>query len=277
VISPIIEVLPVPDRVRIPRIGVLPGHATGVRPELTAKLLARPDVRERAAFLILDDPAVWAEAQDIVGVSIDMSIADDFARRPDAEAGEISIYRCGIHLPGSYTVGRRSLAAGAAVMDMLTKAVAALTGGYVDGLLFAPLNKQAMKRAGPNCDDETQFLAQLMGHRGPAIEFNVLDNFWTARVTSHMPLRNVASEITAERIERVVKLIHDTPVRAGNRKPRIKVARLNPHAGEGGLLGREEAEIIGPAMEDLQRAGIDVGGRSRLTFWSLTATASTGS
>ena len=142
----------------------------------------------------------------------------------------------------------------------LRSKVAALQSHMVDALVYAPLNKQSMKLAGLAHEDELHFFAELFGYTGPVSEINVCGRIWTSRVTSHVPLRAVAGLLTAEKIRDAARLLHRTVAKSGIAKPRIAVAGLNPHAGEGGLLGAEEIDTIGPAVEKLRSEGLDVTG-----------------
>ena len=114
-----------------------------------------------------------------------------------------------------------------------------------------------MKLAGLPHQDELHFFAELLGHTGPVSEINVCGRLWTSRVTSHVPLRQVAGLVTAEKILDAGRLFHRTIAKSGIAAPRIAVAGLNPHAGEGGLLGVEEIDIIAPAVQQLRAEGLD--------------------
>ena len=181
------------------------------------------------AAKLLADPETRARA-DIV------AIGDAAPACPPAQASRIA---------GEYTIG--TLRAG----------VAALKSRAVDALVYAPLNKQSMKLAGLPHPDELHFFAQLLGHTGPVSEINVCGRLWTSRVTSHVPLRDVANLLTVEKICDAGRLLHRTIAKSGIAAPRIAVAALNPHAGEGGLLGSEEIDIIAPAVERLRAEGLD--------------------
>ena len=151
--------------------------------------------------------------------------------------------------------------AGAYTLNSLAQAATAAQNGEIDALVYAPLNKQAMKLAGLQQEDEMHFLAHLLHHTGLCSEINVTDALWTSRVTSHVPLRAVADLITEQAVFDVITLLHS--VRGFDDRSsdaRIAVAGLNPHAGEGGLLGTEEMEFIRPAILRAQAAGINAGG-----------------
>jgi 4-hydroxythreonine-4-phosphate dehydrogenase len=215
-----------------PRIAVLLGDPSGIGPEVAGKVLAMPETLQRASVLVIGDPKVCRTA---------------------ADAG-IEFLAC--PAPGC-PVGSVSAEAGAYTIGTLRVAVESLRSGRVDGVVYAPLNKQAMKVAGLGFDDELHFFASLLGHTGVVSEINVCGGLWTSRVTSHVALRDVARLITREKIRDAAGLLHRTLVAAGVAAPRIAVAGLNPHAGEGGLMGTEELDTIGPAVEELRAAGVD--------------------
>jgi 4-hydroxythreonine-4-phosphate dehydrogenase len=152
-------------------------------------------------------------------------------------------------------IGVLSREAGVLTLHTLRLAAEAIQRKEIDGLVYGPLNKQAMKLAGLKEEDEMHYLARLMGHTGLCSEINVADNLWTSRVTSHVPLRAVADLITEGAVYDAIALLARLRPEA-----RIAVAGLNPHAGEGGLMGREEIETIGPAVERARAAGFRVSG-----------------
>ncbi len=126
----------------------------------------------------------------------------------------------------------------------------------IEGITFAPLNKAALHAGGWRFNDEHQMFAHLTRHSGFFGEMNVLDNLWMSRVTSHVSLRTALDQITPERIDQALTLADATLRDAGFAEPRIAVAALNPHGGEGGLFGREEIELIAPAVANAAARGI---------------------
>jgi 4-hydroxythreonine-4-phosphate dehydrogenase len=132
--------------------------------------------------------------------------------------------------------------------------------GKIDGICFAPLNKGALHAGGWQFHDEHQMFASLTGHSGFFGEMNVIPEFSTFRVTSHVSLRHALDLITPERIADAVRLADRTLAATLGRKARIGVAALNPHCGENGLFGDEEIRIIRPAVEGLRAEGIAVTG-----------------
>lgn len=117
-----------------------------------------------------------------------------------------------------------------------------------------------MRYAYSGYDDEIRFISEKIGFNGKAREFNVLENIWNARVTSHIPLAEVSANLSKEAILAELALTFDCLRRSGVETPRIAVAGLNPHAGDGGSFGMEEIDIITPAVEEAAAKGWSVEG-----------------
>ena len=127
-------------------------------------------------------------------------------------------------------------------------------------MCFTPFNKAAMRMAYPSYEDEIGFTASVLGTNVVASEFNVLDRLWNARVTSHVPLSAVAGLITTERVLAGLWLTDRALRESGLGTPRIAVAGLNPHAGDGGNFGHEDDAVIRPAVEQGRAEGIGAEG-----------------
>lgn len=235
------------------RIALTLGDRYGVGPELVARRLSEPPP-VGAVFVVLGDPDVLARGARIAGVTLDLPHADAFAGRANRS--------CLVPMPRDLPLedaARPTLAAGQEMLAVLDAAARLVLDRRVDGLVYAPLNKQAMARAGHAAGDELDFLAGRFGHPKPMGEINVLGDIWTSRVTSHVPIARVAEGITRESVTAAIRLLHDRQEKAGIR-PKLAVAALNPHAGEGGLYGTEERDVIGPAIAALQAEGLPVEG-----------------
>ncbi|MBL6928471.1 MAG: 4-hydroxythreonine-4-phosphate dehydrogenase PdxA [Rhodospirillales bacterium] len=228
-----------------PKIGVLLGDPNGVGPEMAVKLLAGEDVRERADILVIGDTRILRMAEKVAGIPVPTDVP--FLDVPCITVEEVT--------PGEATAagGRSCLKSLSVALDMAKK-------GEIDGFCFAPLNKYALKLGGCPVADEHIFFAHELDFDGPFCEHNVLDGLWTTRTTSHIPLSEVCALVTPERILRAIRLAHNTLGSAGFEKPRIAVAALNPHAGDGGMFGREEIDIIAPTIEAAKAEGIDANG-----------------
>jgi 4-hydroxythreonine-4-phosphate dehydrogenase len=157
-------------------------------------------------------------------------------------------------------MGQCTAAAGAAVLEALTAATGLAKDGMVDAILFAPMNKHSLRLAGMQEEDELRYMQKRFGVKDFVCEFNITGDLWTSRVTSHVPVREVADLITPQAVDDAVRIIDKALRRAGIARPRIAVSGLNPHAGDGGSIGMEEIEVISPAVEKLKREGIDASG-----------------
>ena len=155
--------------------------------------------------------------------------------------------------------GEWSAQTGELAYRAIAAAVDAQRGGRSDAIVTAPLSKEALHLAGHHYPGHTELLADLSGGTGPVMMLAHGD-FRVSHVTTHIPLEQVPAKATPERLARVVTLTHETLIRLGLERPRIAVAALNPHAGEGGVLGRYDIDVAGPVLEKLREDGIDVSG-----------------
>jgi 4-hydroxythreonine-4-phosphate dehydrogenase len=152
--------------------------------------------------------------------------------------------------------GQISAESGCITGETLQFMIELALAGSIDGIAFAPLNKGALHAGGWRFNDEHQMFAHLTRHQGYFSEMNVLDGLWMSRATSHVALKAALEQITRERIEEALTLADTTMRGAGIAEPRIAVAALNPHGGEGGLFGREEIDVIAPAVARAAARGI---------------------
>ena len=242
-----------------PKVGLLLGDPTGIGPELVAKLLAGYDVHEHADPVIIGDQRYFEMGQKIAGESLSPRVVRRFE---DVRfgAGETQF----LDFPGvpldQFTVGQLSGKAGKSVLDVLAFTLDLARDGKLDAIVFAPFNKQAMHLGGSPFPDELHFMADRLQWKGHFSEINVLDNLWTSRVTSHIGLRHVSGLITKKGVYDAIVLIDGALRMAGVKEPRLLVAALNPHGGEGGLFGNEEIEAIAPAIEQARLEGVQASG-----------------
>jgi 4-hydroxy-L-threonine phosphate dehydrogenase PdxA len=245
-----------PHATRKPRIAITLGDPAGVGAELVARLLDDAGTRERADIVIIANAAELDRGRVIAQAQ--------FAARPIDDPSEIGVSPVVLFDPGSpvMNIARAEVSAeaGRHAIAMLDAALGLAETGAVDGILFAPLNKSALHLAGLGHADEGQWFAKRLAVSGSHGEVNQLDGLYTTRVTSHVALRDVADLITPARIAASIQLAHDTLLAAGIESPRIGVCGLNPHNGENGSFGREEIEIITPAVEAAKSRGLPVDG-----------------
>lgn len=235
-----------------PFIGITLGDPCGIGPEVVAKALSKPSVRRLLHPVLFGDSASF----DIHAV---------FRRLPRIEPGALRERPAGPVACVTSTlgaahlrVGRPTRAAGAAQYAALEQAIAAAKRGVLDALCTAPVSKEQISRAGIPFMGHTEVLARafrrsvVMLMDGPRLR--------VALATNHLALADVPSALRRPELLKKLKVISEGLTPPLGRTPRIAVCGLNPHAGEGGLLGREEVSIIAPAVAAARRAGLDVVG-----------------
>jgi 4-hydroxythreonine-4-phosphate dehydrogenase len=242
-----------------PRIGIVPGDPCGVGPELVARLLSDAPLCARAEVLLVGDAWVLERGAEAAGVACPLRVVQRVEDVPSGEGAPVLLDVASVR-PSQIAVGKASAAAGEAVLTALGAALDLDRAGRLDAIMFAPLNKQAMAMTGYGFRDELHWFAHRLGHDGAIGEFNVLDGLWTTRVTSHVPLKDVVGLITRESVLEAIRFVDAALRRAGREAPRISVAALNPHAGDGGLFGREEIDVIAPAVEAARGEGLAADG-----------------
>jgi 4-hydroxythreonine-4-phosphate dehydrogenase len=219
------------------RIGILLGDPNGIGPELAAKVLADEAMRARADILVIGDHRV-----------LDMGIVVAGLTPPYHKIDSIT--------DAAFDGGIELLHQDSMAPDTVTPGTATPEGGRSVYLAI----KQALKLGGSPFADEHILFAHELGFDGPCCEHNVRGDLWTVRVSSHIPVAEAASRVTEERIIEVARLANSTLQSAGITAPRIGVCALNPHGGDGGMFGREEIDIIAPAVAKIKAAGIDADG-----------------
>ena len=244
---------------RRPRLAVLPGDAAGIGPEVAVKLLAQDGALARADVVLVGDRQVVAAGERVAGIALALADVKSLAQE-DAIAGRINFLDVPLRSGTIPPTGKSSAEAGRAALDGLRLAAEASRRGDVDGIVFAPLNKHSMRLGGLEHEDEMRYLQTLLGVDGFVTEFNITDGLWTSRVTSHIPLRDVAAAITIDGVCAAVRILDDNLRAAGVDAPRIGVAGLNPHAGDGGNYGDEEIRLIAPAVALMREEGRNVAG-----------------
>ena len=228
---------------RAPRLGLTAGDPAGIGPEVVLKALASPE-RPAGPVVVYGAMAVLADRARRFGLALPQDL--------DARLVDVP-------LDGPVELGRTSAAAGRAAARSVLRAVADARAGHVQGLVTAPLNKESLHAAGHPWPGHTEMLAEAAGTPDVAMMF-VGGGLRVALVTIHRPLRTVPDAVTGGELRRVARLVHRELPRFGVARPRIALCGLNPHAGEHGILGREEQEVLTPAVEALRREGIDLSG-----------------
>src|SRR5258706_3129826 len=225
------------------RVALTLGDPAGIGPEVVLKALADSD-RPPATYV------VYGSAQAL----------DDRARRFGLKSRvDLGVEVVDIPLDGPVPLGRTSAAGGRAAARAVLRAAEDAMARHVDAIVTAPLNKESLHAAGYPWPGHTEMLAEAAGTPDVAMIF-VGGALRVALLTIHRALRTVPDAVTGAEVRRVVRLVHRELPRFGSARTRIAVCGLNPHAGEGGLFGTEERDVIGPAVDSLRGEGIDVSG-----------------
>ena len=240
----------------LPLIAVTSGEPAGIGPELCLRLAgydggARP--------VILGDCDLLAARTAALGLTIRLR---EF--RPGSPVDRDSLDVLHMPLATPSVAGRLDAANGPYVLALLDRALAGCRSGEFAAMVTAPVHKGVINQAGVHFTGHTEYLAERTGT--PLVVMMLAGNtphgpLRVALATTHLPLRDVPAAITAEVLERTLRILHaDLRMKYGLAEPRILVAGLNPHAGEGGYLGREEIEVITPVLDRLRGEGMLLSG-----------------
>ena len=246
---------------KLPVVGLTLGDAAGIGPELIARLLSQPDITANANIVLLGDPWLWQDGQDIAKTAVAtqavQSLADVRKRLDTSLPAFLAVNTIAkVQVERSQPLA----ACGTSALKVLNISMDAAKRGEVDAICFAPLNKFAMKQGGLKYEDELHHFAEYLGVKGYFCEFNTLGDLWTSRVSSHIPLKDAAGMLSQERIVEAAKLIYKSLQASGTAQPKVAIAAFNPHGGDGGSCGREEIDIIAPAVAELRATGFPVDG-----------------
>jgi 4-hydroxythreonine-4-phosphate dehydrogenase len=251
-----------------PLIALAMGDPAGISPELAALLVNSDTVAAVARLVVIGDRRILEAGARAAGVVLDIETVESDAIGPASMPVLIDLRNLA---PADVSIGEATAAGGRFALENFTRALRLAQAGTVDAVCYTPFNKKAMRQAHPGYEDDSCFVAEVLRLDGRAREFNVLDTVWNARVTSHIPLKDVAASLSREAIHAEIALTLDCLKRAGVDAPRLLVAALNPHAGDGGSFGMEEIEIIAPAVAAAAAQGLDAAGPHPADTVFLTA------
>ncbi|KPQ31044.1 4-hydroxythreonine-4-phosphate dehydrogenase PdxA [Halomonas sp. HL-93] len=231
------------------------GDPAGIGPEIICRALDAMSAAERATAMVVGDPAIYRRAAASIGAKLEFVPLEQVERGEDCVAIGVVDVPEGVNIPD----GRVSAGAGDMAFRCVQKAVELVQAGRARVIVTAPLNKAALHEAGHHYDGHTGMLASLTG--APS-SFMLLasETLSTLHVSTHVSLRGAIDRVTPERIIATVEAGHAHLVALGLQAPRIAVAGLNPHCGEGGIFGDEDSRCIAPAVDRLRERGFDVSG-----------------
>ena len=236
-------------------IAVTMGDPAGIGPEIVAKLVAMADLPARP--IVVGDVGVMQRAAQSYGGGQDIreiASVDEVSPSP----GVIEVLQAGSPLDAP-PLGKVDATCGQAAFDAVRLAINLAKAGEISAIVTAPINKEALSAAGILYPGHTEMLADFGGAQKVAMML-ANESLRVVLVTIHCSLREAIERITFDSVSEAIKLAHDGTRQFGIERPRVAVAGLNPHAGEGGLFGREEIEVIAPAIALAREAGIDVSG-----------------
>ena len=249
------------QRAAKPKVGLLLGDPSGIGPELAAKVLADKDGYRSADLVVIGDERILQRNLNELGLRLDLQIRDDPSAF-DFDSPAIPCLRAPVTEVdlAALPLGAANEIAGRYTMEVLSFALDLAVAKGIDAVAYAPMNKKAMNLAGWKYRDGIDFCTSYLSYGGPFSEFNVLEDLWVARVTSHVPMKRVSELLTVDNVHSIIGLLNGALVANGVESPHIAVAGYNPHCGEGGLCGTEEIDAIIPAIERCNSEGMHVEG-----------------
>ncbi|MFN0041354.1 MAG: 4-hydroxythreonine-4-phosphate dehydrogenase PdxA [Burkholderiales bacterium] len=234
-------------------VGITMGDPSGIGPEIIVRTLAEMDPVSRAASAVIGNLEILRRADTMLGTGL------KFVDGLDVPSGQVPVAHVATRDQERIADGKISASGGEAAYRYVEAAVKLALAKKIAVIVTAPLNKAALHEAGHHYDGHTELLAELTGAKS---SFMLLTGgkLNTIHVTTHMSLKNAAQRPTIERVVATIRAGYEHFRALGVASPRIAVAGLNPHCGEGGIFGNEEAERIEPAIAEAKKLGIDVKG-----------------
>lgn len=237
-----------------PVIAITMGDPAGIGPEITLKALRDFVRRTRCLPLLVGDPAVFRRAARLVEGALPVR---SIHTPEEAEYGDaLDVLVTPIPAPTNAPWGAIDTASASAMLAPLDMACDLALAGRIRGLVSAPLNKEAFALLDHSFGDELEYMAERTHCQNP-YTVGIMSGVWVTAVAEHVPFRAIADLITQANVLRYIRGLSESMQRAGQQRPRIAVAALNAHGGEGGSLGSEEITEIGPAIQAARAEGID--------------------
>lgn len=245
-----------------PIVCVLLGDASGVGAEILVQSFGgRQKATESAKVVLLGDVRILKRAEELIGKKVEYTMVKPEDIRMTGK--DLLMVDTGNMDPAEAPFGEVSAACGKAVVEDIKSACGFYAKGFVDGICFAPFNKEAIRKNYNKIASELEIFKEEFAKSGLIAdedygEMNVVDGLWTTRVTSHVPLVKIGEYLTYDKIMSMIRLADKSCRASGIENPRIAIAALNPHCGEGGLCGEEEQTLIKPAIEEGRKEGFHI-------------------
>ncbi|MEW6719293.1 MAG: 4-hydroxythreonine-4-phosphate dehydrogenase PdxA [Thermodesulfobacteriota bacterium] len=238
----------------LPRIAITMGDPAGIGPEIVAAAHAQGEIFSRCRPVVYGDPAILRRAISVTGVSL--SVAGEEEPGP----GRIAVAARSALVPEEVPFGRPSLPGSLAMAEYIRSATWDVLSGKAAAVVTCPVTKEGLKAAGVPFPGHTEFLAHLCGG-AEVVMMLAGDRLRVALVTIHVSLRRALEMLSPALVEKTLRITDAFfRNRMGIPSPRIAVAAVNPHAGEGGMFGDEETRLVAPAIDACRAAGIDASG-----------------
>lgn len=241
----------------LPLIAVTMGDPAGIGPEILAKAFAGPRFHDENRAVVVGDAKILDRAARLLKLPLTVNVIHE-PEEARFEPGSMDVLSV-TELPEDLPFGALDARAGDAAFRYVEKAIELASAGRVAAIATAPLNKEAMHLAGHKYPGHTEILAQLTGTKDYAMML-VTDELKVIHVSTHVSLREAIERAQPERELAVIRLAHESLQKLGVERPRVAVAGINPHAGENGLFGTEDAENITPAVAAAVEEGIEATG-----------------
>ncbi len=237
------------------RIAVTPGEPAGVGPDLLIELAQSG---WDAQLVAIADAQLLRQRAAVLGLNLTLVPFDDQADAQPTPPGTLYLHQ--VDLATEVVAGELNEQNGEYVLDTLRIACEKNMDGTFDAVVTGPVHKGIINKAGISFSGHTEYFAQ-QSNTPDVVMLLATEGLRVALVTTHIPLAYVAKAITPERLEKVIGILdHDLRTKFGLASPRILVCGLNPHAGEGGHLGREEIDVITPTLDALNAQGMNLVG-----------------
>jgi len=246
------------DPGELPVLGITMGDVCGVGPEIIAKAFDLDDLYQLCRPLVIGDVYALENACETCSVSLKIRKIDSPVDA-NFEPGTIDVINPLTLDPDAWEKGHVSSDAGRAAAEWVIEAVRLAVADEIDGIVTAPLNKEAMNLAGYKYPGHTELLAEQAGGHDVRLML-ASPRMSVAHVTGHIALHEVSERLTQKRVYDTIAMTHDALVRMGKPTPRLAVTGLNPHAGENGLFGEEDDLVIRPAVEQGRERGWEIDG-----------------
>lgn len=238
----------------IPRIALTSGEPAGIGPDLCIRLAQQ---KQSCELIILTDPELLKQRAIQLSLNLSINIFDPSSQPRINPAGSVTVLP--VQLKDSVTHGQLNVENSCYVIETIRLATQGCLDSLFDAMVTAPVHKGIINDANIAFTGHTEFIADITG--GHPVMMLATEGLRVALVTTHLPLSQVSAAITAERLSKVITLLHhDLQKYFALANPKILVCGLNPHAGENGHLGREEIDIIEPALDILRNREIDLQG-----------------